>query len=107
MTIDRNAAPTNKLLLERGPEGIIQDSRVRRRTKEWIEMPIHETTDDGEWFLHLAPLRADVRDVWLVCVAAMDDYYGGDLPIGNVATAGEVIDLYEHLSQKKWPGNAP
>lgn len=107
MTIDRSLPPTNKLLLECGPEGT-------KANLEWgaanIEVPLYDDRQDGKWWLCVWPREVLIntggrgRFVYLHAAHHGDDFYGCQLPLGHVRTIGEVIDLYETLSQKKWPG---
>lgn len=109
MTIDRTLPPTNKQLLECGPEGVSTEGN----TDGSIVIVVRGFYDPG-WSLSLEISRFSKgkkkRDVVL-------RFLGPRVPpsvvshgrvqwwmhIGHVTTLGEVIDLYELLSQKKWP----
>lgn len=99
--LDLTAAPTNKLLLEVGPEGT-EDPKFG----DWC---IYIRVDGFiEWMLVIYSQLPGAASRQVVLRSAMansrllDD--GRSLPLGHVSTLGEVVALYELLSQKKWPG---
>lgn len=102
MPIDRTLPPTNKLLLECGPDG------TRFAGDEELYIPVLDDECDyldlelqfipsGECCatLHIELTADSLTRRMAVC----------KLPLGHVTTIGEVIDLYERLSQKRWPGS--
>lgn len=113
MPIDREQPPTNKILLECGPEGTAL--RESGWPGDWIDIPVDRDEANGDWFLCISPFGAEchekVRRVILSSQLPDECWSCGEsidgracLTIGNVDTLGEVISLYETLSQKKWPG---
>lgn len=105
MPIDRNAPPTNKLLLERGPEG------TRMYAHGCVIIPVCEKyPGSGNWGLYLTAFGGGARGAYLFVFHGTYEtarekvgQLSNQLDLGCVTTLGEVIDLYELLSQKKWP----
>lgn len=100
--LDLTAAPTNKLLLEVGPEG-----RVTIDERFDVGACHVEIMDDGtsRFWLELAPSDRVPRKISLKAWSYDDDYYVAIMPMNPISTLGEVVALYELLSQKKWPGH--
>lgn len=109
MPIDLTAAPTNKLLLEVGPEGTREVGGCYTR----LSIPLNRQNDNWQrWRLELHEARKSgiwkgARMAALLCEVKCEEagrWVGGIKQIGQVSNLGEVVALYELLSQKKWPG---
>lgn len=103
MPIDRAQPPTNKVLLECGPEG----TRVFDFGDVGIPIRGNERSVQA-WRLVVYENRGTTfrpRGTALVVNARDQQHalHGCSIPLAPVSTLGEVISLYETLSQKKWP----
>lgn len=105
MPIDRSQPPTNKVLLECGP-GI---AFVSVFEPDLCEIVIRDDNAESgitsvfRWWLELAPCESIPRGITLKAFDWDDNFYVPALVLAPVSTLGEVIALYETLSQKKWP----
>lgn len=94
--MDLNARPTNNVLRECWPEGMWDGHNE-------VYIPIHE---DERNYLCLE-VHVDTRVTLHIELIADDLTMRMAIykhPLGHVSTIGEVIQIYELLSQKKWPG---
>ncbi len=101
MAIDRELPPTNELLLKCGPEG------TREPDDRELELPILDVKSEYI-VLELGEMRNARRTATMHIELVADEVTYRvavcKLPLGHVTTIGQVIDLYELLSQKEWPG---
>ena len=94
--IDRDAVPNKAWLLANAPTG----SCPHRRNAKWFCIPIPNS--EG-WSLSLTALMRGRRALRLRCEVYWHDCKPANwLDLGDITTAGELIDWYERLSGREW-----